>query len=143
MSAYITSTEYNAITGRLIGEATSARLLRASQLLDARIGVRYAYDETTGRKLDLTTLPLHKTNAVKAWVAWMVAALAINADSPAVNESVTLGRFTLQAQNTGSRQPITLPDEVVWADEVLRDVSLINRSVSVSGRGNERWGGIL
>lgn len=141
--SYITPAEYSEITGREPSQATEARLRRASSLLDSRIGVRYTYDETTGRKLDLTAQTVARAEAVKSWVAWMVLALHDNDDSPAVNDSVTLGRFTVQSQSTGSRARVTLPDEVVWADEVLVDVGIVDLRVRISGRGNERWGGIL
>lgn len=141
--SYISAAEYAALTSRPIGEATSVRLLRASQLLDARIGVRYCYDETTGRKLDLEELPIYKADAVKAWVAWMIVALYDNHDSPKVAESVTLGRFTMQAQNTGRREVVSLPEEVVWADEVLRDSGVIDRSIRTIGKGGNRWNGVI
>ena len=143
IATYIVASEYTELTGRPVSEATDSRLLRASQLLDTRIGVRYTYDETTGRKLDLSTLSVARAGAVKSWVAWMVVAMYENADNPTINETVTLGRFSLQAQGSGARSPITLPDQVVWADEHLRDVGVIDRRVRVSGRGNDRWGGVL
>jgi hypothetical protein len=105
-------------------------------LLDARIGPGYAYDETTGRKLDLSTISLAKSDAVTEWVSWMVAALADNSDSPAVTESLMLGRFQIQTPSTGSRDVLTIPDSLRFADAALIAASVIRRSVRLS-RGSD------
>jgi hypothetical protein len=64
-------------------------------------------------------------------VAWMVAALYDNADSPSVAQSVSLGRFSVQAPSTGSRDVLLIPDSLGFADAALRSSGLILRSVRV------------
>lgn len=136
--SYITANTYASTTGRPSSEATEARLRRASMLLDARIGPGYAYDETTGRKLDLSTISLAKADAVTEWVAWMVAALHDNDDSPAVAESLMLGRFQIQTPSTGTRDVLTIPDSLRFADAALVATSVIRRSVRLARGGGGR-----
>lgn len=134
--SYITAAEYAEITGREASQATEARLRRASMLLDARIGPGYTYDETTGRKLDRSALALAKADAVTEWTAWMVAALYDNADSPAVAESLMLGRFQVQTPSTGTREVLTIPDSLRFADAALVAASVIRRSVRLLRRND-------
>ena len=125
--AYIDAAEYNALTGRDAAEATTARILLASSMLDARIG-NYDVDETTGYKLDLDLLNVKQKRAVQLWVAYMVYGLFETGDTLQTGGSLTLGRFS---EGVTSNQAIgqIMPDQVKSADAVLKSSGLINRHV--------------
>ena len=124
---YLTSNEYSEITGRLEAEATKQRIKLASMLLDARIG-NYIHN-SDGWKLDLTTLENFKSNAVKQWVAYMIAYLFDNNDEAPVSSSVTLGRFS--AGMGSERKQAVLPEQLNFADSVLISSGLVIRGVDV------------
>ena len=126
---YITPMEYNEIVRRPIIQATDSRIRRACMLLDARIG-NYLPDETTGLKLDIDSLPVYQQNAVKEWVAQMVAYLYDNGDSSPASAGLKLGRFSVTASNTGGR---LIPDDLLFADAGIVSAGLIKRGVVSSG----------
>jgi hypothetical protein len=125
--AYIDAAEYNALTGRDASEATTARIMLASSMLDARIG-NYPTDESTGYKLDLDLLTIAQKRAVQLWVAYMVYGLFETGDTLQTGGSLTLGRFS---EGVTSNQAIgqIMPDQVKSADAVLKASGLINRHV--------------
>ena len=124
--AYITAAEYAQITGRDSTEATDARLKRASMLLDARIG-NYLVNED-GWKLDLTILPSHQLNAVKEWMAQMVAFLYENSDTAPSSASVSLGRFSVTEHG---QKGTLIPESLGFVDSLLVSSGLIRRGVMV------------
>jgi len=125
--SYLTASEYNTYTGRSVSEALDRRLTMASKLLDTRIGVysRQTSGDYEGYKLDLDDLFAYQVEAVKTWVAWMVAALYLNNDSPGTFQQIKLGRFSVSEEKSQS----DLPDTVLWADYQLKDANLINRRI--------------
>ncbi len=124
--AYITAAEYEQITGRDRLEATDARLQRASMLLDARIGNYPVL--ASGWKLDLLSLPIHQVNAVKEWVAQMVAFLYENSDAAPSSASVSLGRFSVTEHG---QKGSLIPESLGFADAALIAAGLIRRGVKV------------
>lgn len=124
--AYITAAEYEQITGRDRLEATDARLQRASALLDARIGNYPVL--ASGWKLDLLSLPVHQVNAVKEWVAQMVAFLYENSDVAPSSASVSLGRFSVTEHG---QKGSLIPESLGFADAALIAAGLIRRGVKV------------
>jgi hypothetical protein len=124
--AYITAAEYEQITGRDRLEATDARLQRASMLLDARIGNYPVL--ASGWKLDLLNLPVHQVNAVKEWVAQMVAFLYENSDIAPSSASVSLGRFSVTEHG---QKGTLIPESLGFADAALIAAGLIRRGVKV------------
>ena len=124
--AYITSAEYEQITGRDQLEATDARLRRASMLLDARIG-NYPVP-ASGWKLDLLSMPVHRVNAVKEWVAQMAGYLHENGDSAPSSASVSLGRFSVTEHG---QKGSLIPESLGFADAALIAAGLIRRGVKV------------
>lgn len=125
--SYLTANEYNDITGRSQVEATDFRIKKASMLLDARIG-NYIPDEKTGMKLDVESLPAYQSNAVKAWVAQMVAYLYDNNDSAPSAASITLGRFSVTEHGQQGR---ILPESLGFVDALLVSSGLVRRGVRV------------
>ncbi len=121
---YITSSEYNDLTGGDAVDATDTRIKRASRLLDVRIG-NYKR-ETSGFKLDLDDVEDWQSDAVKDWVAWMVYTLVENNDSVGVNETVKLGRFSVTASKDDNE---LIPDSMKFADSMLKDSGLIKYGV--------------
>lgn len=127
--AYITAEEYGVITGRPQAEATVARIKRASLLLDARIG-NYIPDPDTGRKLDLGSLPQHQQDAVREWVAQMVAFLYDNNDSAPSSSSISLGRFSVTEHGQRGQ---AMPERMNLADTILVSSRLVRRHVGTGG----------
>lgn len=125
MMPYLTDLEYNQLMDRSQAEATAARIRRASMLLDARIG-NYIPDEKTGMKLDVKSLPIHQSRAVKEWVAQMVAYLFDNGDSAPSVASITLGRFSVTEHGQQGR---ILPESLGFADALLISSGLVQRGV--------------
>ena len=125
--SYLTANEYNDVTGRPQVEATDFRIKKASMLLDARIG-NYIPDEKTGMKLDVKNLPIHQRDAVKAWVAQMVAYLFDNGDSAPSAASITLGRFSVTEHGQQGR---ILPESLGFVDALLVSSGLVRRGVRV------------
>lgn len=125
--SYLTVNEYNDVTGRSQVEATDFRIKKASMLLDARIG-NYIPDEKTGMKLDVESLPAYQSNAVKAWVAQMVAYLYDNNDSAPSAASITLGRFSVTEHGQQGR---ILPESLGFVDALLVSSGLVRRGVCV------------
>ena len=123
--SYLTANEYNSITGRPQSEAPDSRIKRASLLLDARIG-NYLPDKITGMKLDTEHLPVFQSNAVKEWVAQMVAFLYENNDAAPSTSSITLGRFSVTEHG---QQGKILPEPLIFADTLLASSGLIRRGV--------------
>lgn len=126
---YITAQEYSDYTGRDSSEATSARIKRASRLLDVRIGY---YPDRDDFKLTVSDLKAYQQDAVKTWVAFMIEALVINDDSVQVNEAVSLGRFSVEARD--GDDTIAIPDQVKYADMQLKDAGLIRRAIPTQRR---------
>ncbi len=124
---YLTASEYNSISDRPQAEATTARINRASLLLDARIG-NYLPDEDTGWKLDIDNLPKNQENAVKEWIAQMVAFLYDNGDVAPTAASLSLGRFSVTEH--GQKGQI-LPEALNFADSILVSSGIIKRGVNV------------
>lgn len=126
--AYIDAAKYNEMTGRPGSEATASRLLLASALLDARLG-NYAYDATSGLKLNLAELSAAQVKAVELWVAYMVTGLFETNDTLQTGGSLKLGRFS---EGVTANQVVgeLMPDNVKLADAVLKASGLIRRAVS-------------
>ena len=125
---YLTAEEYTEITGRAEAEATDARIKRACQLLDSRIG-NYSVDLTTGLKLDLDDLTVAEKAAVQEWVARMIVYLYENNDYGPMSANVSLGRFSVSRY--ANQQQGVLADEMMLADSVLVGSGLIRRRVRV------------
>lgn len=132
--SYITSTEYNLLTGKDASQATSNRLYMASKLLDSRIG-NYPIFETGWKitdewKVDIDglnlTLHTSKIEAVKRWVAAMVFYLFENGDKPPSTDSVKLGRFSVSGTSSSST---SIPDELSYIDSILVSSGIINLKV--------------
>lgn len=140
---YITSTEYNTITGRAASEATTYRITVASKLLDSRIGDYLV--QVDGYKINsstwkmwicgvLTEISQVKKDAVQLWVSQMVSFLTDNNNLPSSQtNNVRLGRFSI-GKNIGSGNSNTsqLPDEMSFADGILVSSGIIKRSVSMA-----------
>lgn len=124
---YLTAEEYNEITGRDADEATDRLIKKACQLLDYRIG--YYEREDDGWKLDLDDLEDYQSDAVKSWVAWLVADLVDLKDRPSAG-SIKLGRFQMSVPEDS---PEVL-QELVLADAVLVSAKMVNRKAWVSAR---------
>jgi|GEM_PF-2504815 len=125
---YLTAAEYAQITGRDESEATTARLKRASLLLDSRIGY---YTRTDGWKLDLDGLAVHEKSAVQEWVAQMVAFLTDNNDLAPSAASISLGRFSVTEHGQKGQ---LMPEELNLADAMLDAAGVINRNVILGHR---------
>lgn len=133
--SYITATEYNTLTGNDASQATTNRLYMASKLLDARIGNYPVFE--TGWKIDNDwrvdvdginmTLHLSKKEAVKLWVASMVAFLYGNNDNPpGTNSGVKLGRFSVSGTSGNSS---SVPDSLSYIDNILVSSGIINHKM--------------
>jgi hypothetical protein len=142
---YITSAEYNELTGRESSECTSIRLNIACKLLDKRIG-NYAIDTNTGWKINTdwqvwdeglyVDLNANQKEAVKLWVASMISYLADNNDSPPSNaNNVRLGRFSVgKGNNSNSNNNTLLPESMGFIDGILVSSGIINLKVkSING----------
>ena len=139
---YITSTEYNTLTGRPIAEANTIRLTIGSKLLDNRIG-NYPVN-SDGYKIRSSDFAimyrgvwqvLHqsKIDAVKLWVATMISYLADNNNNPPSANNLKLGRFSVgNSQNSNSNT--AMPAELNYADGILVSSGIINRKISMTGR---------
>jgi hypothetical protein len=124
---YLTAAEYYSITERPTAEATNARIKLACQLLDARIG-NYTR-ETDGWKLDLDDLLDYKVDAVKTWVAYMIAYLKDNGDKAPSSASLHLSKFSVTEKGQSN---MGLPEELAFVDAVLVSSGVINRRVVTS-----------
>lgn len=136
---YITSTEYNTLTGRAASECTTVRLTIACKLLDNRIGNYPINDD--GYKIrdsdwvvmyqgQYQTLHQSKIDAVKLWVAIMISYLTDNNNKPpSAANNLKLGRFSV-GKSSGSSSSL-LPGELVYADAVLVSSGIINRRVGM------------
>jgi hypothetical protein len=130
---YITAIEYNTLTGRPVAEATTIRINLASKLLDSRLGDYPLH--TDGNKIDSSwrmyirgyRVPINqaKRDAVKMWVAEMIAYLTDNNNKPAGIKNVTLGRFSVGNSNISSLSG-GLPNELGYVDNILKDSGIIN-----------------
>jgi hypothetical protein len=132
---YITSTEYNTLTGRPASECTNLRLMIACKLLDSRIG---NYPTNNGYKINWTdwvviykgqyqTLHQSKIDAVKLWVATMISYLTDNNNKPpSAANNLKLGRFSVGKSNVNNS---ALPNEIIFADSVLISSGIINCKV--------------
>ena len=131
---YLTDTEYQNRTGRNVSEATSQRIKMASRLLDTRIGnlPRHTSGTYQGWKLDLDELNDYQVDIVKDWVAFMVKALFQSDDSSVAFKSIKLGRFSLSKDEDDG----DIPEDLRYADTMLKDAHIINRKVNLSGQGN-------
>jgi len=125
--SYITAVEYNSIMERPQAEATTARIKRASLLLDARIG-NYYPDEDTGWKLDIDDLSIDQENAVKEWLSQMIAYLYDNNDIAPSTASLSLGRFSVTEYGQKGR---VLPESLCFADSILVSSGLVKRGVTI------------
>ncbi len=145
---YITSTEYNTLTGRPAAEATTIRLTMACKLLDGRIG-NYAIFNDTGYKITSTwtvwddgldiTLNQAKIDAVKMWVASMISYLVDSGGvPPTTSNNIKLGRFSVGKSNSTSG---LVPDELGYVDSILVSSGIINRKVrSIKGVYRNEYG---
>lgn len=129
--AYIDAATYASLTGKDASEATDARLKLASRLLDNRIGNYIRIDDSdsdyNGFKLNLDKLKSWQKEAVQQWVAWMVSALYANGDAPDTFQQIRLGRFSVTENSEDENN--TLPNQVKYADMLLRDAKIINTQV--------------
>ena len=125
--SYITAVEYNSIMERPQAEATTARIKRASLLLDARIG-NYYPDEDTGWKLDIDDLSIDQENAVKEWLSQTIAYLYDNNDIAPSTASLSLGRFSVTEYGQKGR---VLPESLCFADSILVSSGLVKRGVTI------------
>jgi hypothetical protein len=114
--SYITNAEYATATGRSSSEATAARIKRASQLFDVRVG------ETDITELTTTT---RQDDAIKEWVSWMIVYLVDHNDAPEVVRSFKLGRYS---QDVGKMQGPNF-DSLFFSDTILKKSGLINRKI--------------
>lgn len=139
---YITSTEYGAITGRPVTEATTYRILVSCKLLDSRIGNYliqsdgYKINSSTWKywwKGVLTDVPLSQKDAVQLWVSQMVAFLTDNNDLPPnKSNNIRLGRFSV-GKNMGASAALgQLPEQLNFADSILVSSGIINRAVKMA-----------
>ena len=129
--AYIDAATYASLTGKDASEATDARLKLASRLLDNRIGNYIRIDDSdsdyNGFKLNLDKLKSWQKEAVQLWVAWMTAALHVGGDAPDTFQQIRLGRFSVTENSVTENS--TLPNQVKYADMLLRDAKIINTHV--------------
>lgn len=132
MPAYITSKEYEDLTGRSPKDAKPLRLEMASFLLDARLGVT-PFDDTKELALDLTAslVTALQKRIAKGWTAEMVRHLADNNDQIQPNEDISLGDFSVKAREGQSDY---IPDSLAYWDQMLQNCGLIDRSISLHGR---------
>lgn len=142
---YITSTEYNTLTGRPASECTTIRLTIACKLLDSRIG-NYPIN-SDGYKIrsnwsvmycgQYQILHISKIDAVKLWVASMISFLTDNNNQPPSQlKSLKLGRFSVGQSSTLSTSNL-MPGEIGYADTILVSSGIINRSMNL--RTSERY----
>jgi hypothetical protein len=135
---YITSAEYNTLTGRPAAEANTIRLTIACKLLDSRIG-NYPIN-TDGYKISSAwvlydegeNIKLHqsKIDAVKMWVSMMVSYLTDNNNKPpSAANNLKLGRFSVG--KAGTIGDSFLPAELGYADSILVSSGIINRKVKM------------
>lgn len=122
--SYLEASEYEGYTGRDESEAEDYRINMASRLLDARIG-NHRYEEDSEFKLDIDGLPKYQQEAVKNWVAWMVAGLEENNDSIESTDNLTLGRFSVSKNEDST----TMPDQLKYADQILKTTGVIKLGV--------------
>jgi hypothetical protein len=132
---YITSTEYNTLTGRSKSECTNLRLIISCKLLDSRIG---NYPTNNGYKINwidwvviykgqYQTLHQSKIDAVKLWVATMISYLTDNNNKPpSAASNLKLGRFSVGKSNVNNS---VLPGEISFADSILVSSGIINHKV--------------
>jgi len=131
---YLNAMEYASITGSPAGDATYSRIYQACKMLDSRIGNYAVYD--SGWKIDysittwyvngLTEVMEDQKQAIKIWIANLIAVFVINGSMPSATKSVTLGRFSV---NKGGAGGAILSDEMGYADSILISSGIINRSV--------------
>lgn len=129
---YIKASEYVDLTGRDLADATDARIKRASIILDSRIGYYKRNDD--GYKLTMDSLPGYQQDAVKEWVAQMVAFLADNNDQAPSAASLTFGRFSVTEHGQKGQN---LPESMALADAVLVSSGLINRKATLKHRSRD------
>lgn len=133
---YITSTEYNTLTGRPASECTNLRLIISCKLLDSRIGnyptnqdgykIRYS-DWVIMHKGQYQTLHQSKIDAVKLWVATMISYLTDNNNKPpSAASNLKLGRFSVGKSNVNNS---VLPGEISFVDSILVSSGIINHKV--------------
>lgn len=129
MASYIENSRFQDITDRT-DDATEGQLQRASMLLDVRCGLpnHVSYSQKDDLLLlDYDNLNARRKEAVAQWVAWMTASLIDNDNSVhSVEESITLGRFSV---TEGSDENELMPDELRYADEMVRGYNLVRRGV--------------
>ena len=110
---YLTSDEYNLITGRPVTEATEQRIQFACELFNKRINLNQELEE-----LDLTELTEMQRQNVKRWIAYMVSYLYDNKDiATGVVRSISLGKFSATYENYS-----LLPRELHLADTLIREL---------------------
>jgi len=152
--AYITSSEYAALTGRDSSEATSIRINISSRLLDSRIGNYGIYEN--GWKIDTSSSTWYVTSifltddrefinvsntnyrievttgqkdAIKIWIAGMITEL-FNSDDMASNEdNLKLGRFSVTKSKNSSGT--ILPQSMGYHDSILISSGIIERRVGL------------
>ncbi len=127
--AYIDPVDYGELTGRPMSEASVSRILRASLLLDARIG-NYPLNRS-GWKLDVDSMPEKKRMAVKDWVSQMVAFLRDNNDALPSASSISLGRFSVTSAADKSQKGQILPESLLLSDAILVGEGLIRSKVRI------------
>lgn len=152
--SYITSSEYAALTGRDSSEATSIRIKIASKLLDSRIGNYGIY--TNGYKIDTSSstwyvtpifltddrefINVSNTNykvevtsgqkeAIKIWIAGMIAELYDSGDISSTEDNLTLGRFSVSKSKNSSGA--ILPQSMGYYDSILISSGIIERRVGL------------
>lgn len=121
---YVDSGTYLTITEKPLEAYWESRAIRASRLLDVRIGnrSRVKSGDYEGYKLDLDSLKSYQKESVQQWVSWMIFALWENDDSVEINESVKLGRFSVTKRDGKSEM---IPDALVYADQMIKDSGLV------------------
>lgn len=136
---YITSTEYNTLTGRPSSEATTVRLTISCKILDSRIGNYPINDDgykintinwTVMYKGQYQILHQNKIDAVKLWVATMVSYLTDNNNKPpSAANNLKLGRFSVGKSSSSNNSK--LPGELSYADSILISSGIVNLKVGV------------
>ena len=135
---YISSSEYNSLTGRVASECTDLRLTIACKLLDSRIGnypihssgYKIRHDWVVVIRGQNIILHVSKQKAVKMWVASMVSYLVDNNNNPpSQSNNLKLGRFSVGKDNSSSST--SLPGELGFVDSILVSSGIINRKVKI------------
>lgn len=133
---YITSAEYNTLTGRPASECTSLRLMISCKSLDSRIG-NYPINEDGYKIRDSDWVVMYKgqyqalhqskIDAVKLWVATMISYLTDNNNTPPSQaNNLKLGRFSV---GKNSQNNSIIPSELSFADSILISSGIINSKV--------------